>query len=371
MNILLLASHAVAEFDDVRMFHDLGHNVFAPGGYEDPSSTGEGIRPALPQVPYFADLAALCRIQRETFGATYGEPGPAIDWAKARLHPDVIDWADVIIAHHFVDRWIGGQWDAIKHKRVVWRTCGQSNPELERFMGRFVDQGLQVVRYSPAEARYFGELGAFAGQDALIRFGKYPDDYGPWVGDMEVVGNVTQDLLNRGDACGYSFWCLATEGLPTAPAGKGSELLPGGLGALSYEGMLDYLRHIRAYLYMGTTPASYTLGLIEAMLSGVPVVSIGAKAWGQGWHGSRLFEAAVDVPLAERYEGEVIRSIVSEDACFDSPEAARQALRWLIEYPDKAANISQAQRARAVALFGIETVGAQWQEFLHHTEARP
>ena len=33
MNVLLLASHAVAEFDDVRMFSDLGYDVFAPGGW--------------------------------------------------------------------------------------------------------------------------------------------------------------------------------------------------------------------------------------------------------------------------------------------------------------------------------------------------
>jgi hypothetical protein len=39
--------------------------------------------------------------------------------------------------------------------------------------------------------------------------------------------------------------------------------------------MRDYLRRIRAYLYTGTQPASYTLGLIEAMMTGVPVVSIG------------------------------------------------------------------------------------------------
>ena len=51
MNVLLLASHAVAEYDDVRMFSDMGVDVFAPGGYADPAHPGEGaIRPALPEV---------------------------------------------------------------------------------------------------------------------------------------------------------------------------------------------------------------------------------------------------------------------------------------------------------------------------------
>jgi hypothetical protein len=79
--------------------------------------------------------------------------------------------------------------------------------------------------------------------------------------------------------CGLGFWLAATEGLPAKPAGPGSEQLRGGIGALSYDGMREYLRHLRVYLYTGTTPASYTLGLIEAMLSGVPVVSLSGKAW--------------------------------------------------------------------------------------------
>jgi len=349
VNILLLASHAVAEYDDVRMFHDLGYGIFAPGGYENPATSGEGIRPALPQVPYHADLAAACREQRER----YGEPGPYIDWAKARLHPDVIEWADVIIVHHFPRPWVIEQWPNIAHKRVIWRTCGQSDPSLEWDMARLRPY-LQVVRYSPAERRGFGDV--FAGEDALIRFGKYPDDYGPWIGDHIAVGNVTQRMVERGDACGYRFWQAATAGLPVAPAGPGSEAI-GGIGELAYPAMLDYLRHLRAYLYTGTRPASYTLGLIEAMLSGVPVVSIGARAWGDEWGGADLFEAASSSVRD-------MRSIVAEDACFDDPRDANRALRVLLEYPDKAANISRNQRARAVALFGIDTIGAQWKAFL-------
>jgi hypothetical protein len=344
VNILLLASHAVAEYDDIRMFTDLGYDVFCPGGYQDPTNTdGEGIRPSIPNAPVFPDLIEACEAQRRT----YGDPGPMIDWAKAQLHEDVIDWADVIIAHHFVDRWLGGQWDRIKHKRVIWRTCGQSNPDLERQMSHLVDDGLQVVRYSPAEARFFGEQGTFAGQDALIRFGKYPQDFRPWQGNAGVVGNVTQHMAQRGDACGYRFWMEATKGLPVEPAGPGSEVLAGGVGSLSYPSMLDYLRRIRAYLYTGTTPASYTLGLMEAMLTGTPVVSIGPKAWGEGWHGEDLFEGH---ELAQ--------------PGFDHPARARDTLIELLTDPVMASHLSESQRAFAVDTWGIQKIGPQWVAFL-------
>lgn len=340
MNILLLASHAVAEYDDLRMFTDLGFDTFAPGGYEVPSRSGEGIRPALPDAPHHPELVARLQEVR----AARGEPGPAIDWGKAALHDNIIDWADAVIVHHFPEQWIVGQWDRIKHKRVIWRTCGQSDPRLEMVMEPLHRQGLQIVRYSPAERRYFEAIGQWAGQDALIRFGKYPDDYGPWIGDNLVVGNITQHMKQRGDACGYGFWVAATEGLPVQPAGAGSEEM-GGLGLLSYSAMLDYLRHLRAYLYTGTTPASYTLGLIEAMLSGVPMVSMGPEAWRGP---SALFEGH-EIAWPHGYDDALTAGTVAGT---------------LLDETEIAAGLSDRVRERAIDLFDVATVGPQWVEFL-------
>jgi hypothetical protein len=336
VNILLLASHAVAEYDDLRMFTDLGYDCFAPGGYEVPSRSGEGIRPPLPDAPHHPELVARLhevRVER-------GEPGPAIDWGKAALHDDIIDWADVIICHHFPERWIGGQWERIKHKRVVWRTCGQSDPRLEEFMGGF--EGLEIVRYSPKEKAAFGE--SFAGQDAVIRFGKYPADYGPYVGDIPVIGNLTQDMVARGDSVGYGVWQKYTKGLPTRAAGKGSEAM-NGLGELSYRDMLSYLRHVRAYFYTGTIPAPYTLGLIEVMMSGTPVVAAGLKADGLEWEWIGKLSEAPDIVPNNGYD-------------------YRLALETYLAKPDYARERGELGRQRAVELFDVATVGQQWREFL-------
>lgn len=343
MNVLLLTSHSIAEYDDLRMLHGLGYDVFSIGAYTDPSSPSDDKRPALPDVPYYPELAERCDRQR----AQYGDPGPYIDWAKGMLHPDIIDWADVIIVHHFVDRWIADQWPRIAHKRVIWRTCGQSNPDLEAYMSPFVDDGLQIVRYSPAEAVHFGEQGSFAGQDALIRFGKYLDDYHGWTGNDPVVGNITQHMARRGDACGYHYWMDATRGLPTQPAGPGSEDLAYGIGTLPYDKMLAYLRRIRAYLYTGTTPASYTLGLMEALLTGTPVVSIGPHAWGHDWGGDDLFEGH---ELAK--------------PGFDDPHRAHGLLVALLTDRGLAEDLGKSQRDYAASLFGMDVVGPQWKAFL-------
>lgn len=349
MNILLLTSHSIAEYDDLRMLTDLGYDVFSIGAYSDPAHPGDDKRPALPDVAYHRDLVTAVNRQRERHA---GESDRwVIDWAKAVLPDEVIEWADVIICHHFLDRWIVPQWDRLRHKRVIWRTCGQSDPWLEGIMAPLHDDGLQIVRYSPRERSHFERIGAFAGEDAVIRFGKYPDDYPDWTGSEAFVGNVTQHMVGRGNATGLSYWLAATDGLPAKPAGPGSEELPGGIGSLSYRAMLDYLSRCRVYLYTGTQPASYTLGLMEAMLVGVPVVSISARSWS---------------PFAwDLFEGSLLTYEHLENAARyapDGPALARESLVSYLDHPNH--TTSDLLRGRARRLFSVDVVGPQWQELL-------
>ena len=349
MNLLLLTAHSIAEYDDVRMFSDLGYDVFSIGAYSDPAHPGDDKRPALADVRYHADLVSYVNRQRERHAGVSEDW--AIDWAKADLAPEIIEWADVIIAHHFLDRWIVPQWNRLRHKRVIWRTCGQSNPDLELLMAPLHDEGLQIVRYSPKERTHFERIRAFAGEDAVIRFGKYPADYPDWVGTDAFVGNVTQKMVERGASCGLAYWLEATDGLPAKPAGPGSEQLSGGIGELTYPAMLDYLARCRVYLYTGTVPASYTLGLMEAMLIGVPVVSISARSW-------NLF--AWDL-----FEGSWMTYEHLENAAIyapDGPALARESLIGYLDHPNQ--TTSNLLRGRARAMFDVKVVGDQWDDLL-------
>ena len=335
MRILLLTAHSIAAYDDVRMFHDMGHEVFNLDGYIDPANPHVDMRPPLPQVPAHPELKAIV------------DALPTRDplaTAKEHLPDALIDWADVIVIHHYTEKWLTPQWNRIKHKRVIWRTCGQSDPRLEAVMKPYHQAGLQIVRYSPKEQPAFEKYGAFAGQDALIRFGKYPSDWYGWTGKDPVIGNITQDMVGRGPSCGLDFYLEATMGLRAHPAGPRSEALPDGIGALNYDGMRQYLRDIRVYLYSGTQPASYTLGLIEAMMTGVPTFSIPPQGM---W-------------IPELFEGHEI-TLCSYDA-----EHTRHHLNLFLT-GNQHRNIfgpPEDQRERAIELFGIETVSAQWADFL-------
>lgn len=337
MKVLLLTAHSIAEYDDLRMFTDLGIDVFSIGAYSDPSNPGDSLRPALPNAPDHPELRQLVIESREAHPAEEAEMRWVIDPAKAYLHPKIIDWADVIVCHHFLDRWIVPQFHKFGDKAVVWRTCGQSDPSLESLMGRFRPR-LKIVRYSPRERIAFTQWGAFAGEDVLIRFGKYLfADFPGWIGDGGYVANVTQNMAGRGEAVGLSYWLDQTRGLNAQPAGPGSERLPGGVGTLSYDGLLDYLVHAGAYLYTGTAPASYTLGLIEAMAVGVPISTMPRERFAvpELWEADTLVGPSADVPVA----------------------------LWL-QNKQAAAEHSQHMTTAASRLFDVETIGPQWVEFL-------
>jgi len=333
VNILLLLAHAIEEHDQLKLLSELGYDVFSIGGYIDPAHPHDPKRAALPEVPYHPELRAVV----DNLGTSDN-----LDAAKRHIPDELIDWADTIIVHHYEHTWLAPQWDRLKHKRVIWRTVGQSVQANEELMAPLRREGLQIVRYSPKERNIPG----YAGEDALIRFWKDPDEWQGWTGEVPAVINFTQHLYQRDPYTNYAFWRAATDGLRAIPMGPGSEAI-GGTGEMSLPAMQRALRENRAYLYTGTQPASYTLGLIEAMMTGVPVVSIGPEWMTVFPYGPELFEGH-----------EIARWAT------DSPEQARINLERLLGEEDDADALSRAGRQRAIELFGKATIAAQWRAFL-------
>lgn len=329
MKILYLDAHSILTFDEMHIFHALGHDVVNIGGYIDPAHPHDPKRPALPQIPFHPELKQVVD--------DLATPDN-LSAAKEHLPQALIDWADTIIFAAYEWRWLAPQWDRIRDKRVIWRTIGQSLEPIERLMAPLFRDGLEIVRYSPKERN----LPSYAGESAVIRFGKDPADWYGWTGEDEVVTNVTQHLAQRDPHTNYGFWRDATSGLPARPMGPGSERI-GGLGEVGYDFMRETLRTSRAYCYTGTQPASYTLGLIEAMLTGIPVVSIGP---GHMEH-------------PDLFEGHEIAGVWTDD-----PLDAHRRLRALLESPHGARAMGQTQRERAIDLFGFEGRMAEWAEVL-------
>ena len=335
MNILLCLSHAIEEYDQLRLLSSLGHNVASIGGYIDPRNPHDPKRPAL-------DIDGVPEIKAAVDAL---DTPDNLGAAQARLPDVALDWADVIIYHHHLER-LFGQWDRLadfrKRGRIIWRTVGQSVEYNELEARPFRNDGLQIVRYSPKERNIPG----FAGEDALIRFYKDPAEWTGWTGENAVVLNIAQHdetPYARAEWLNWRFWEQVTKDLPRVFAGPHSEKI-GGLGALSLGDMKALLRTSRVLLYTGTQPASYTLGLIEAMMTGIPVVSIGPEHMRIFPYGPDMFEGH---EIAEPYDPLVLHDVLADK--------------------ELATMMSASARRHAIGLFGMETIGRQWDAYLQGT----
>jgi hypothetical protein len=330
MKMLYLSCHSILEFDEVRLFKKLGIDVFSMGSYINPNTPHDPKRPALSGKPNEHLLAV------------------ALQCSKENLHPELIEWADVILIMHKPE-WVTLNWFLAKNKRVIWRSIGQSVPSVESSLAVFRSQGMEIVRYSPEEKNIRG----YVGENAVIRFYKDKDEFCKWNGVVPKVITVCQEMRNRGLYCGYELFMRATEGYPRVIYGPNNENTGVGGGTLSYTGLKQAYKNHRVYFYTGTYPASYTLNFMEAMMTGIPIVAIG----------DQLADINV-IPGAQTYEVHKIIKNGVNGFCSNSINELRGAIGMLMENEDLARRIGEAGRNTAIELFGESVISKQWKEYL-------
>ena len=202
--------HSILEYDDVRLFTELGHEVYSAGSYICPENPGDPtMRPAIPGLKVNQDL------NEQWHRIAQSRPG---EDPKYFLTRQLVQQFDIIIAVH-IPEFIENNWEAFKGKRVIWRTIGQSIQPIEQRLKSFRDKGLEIVRYSPKEVNIPG----YIGQDALIRFYKDPEEYKDWTGEDIQVITFAQAMKRRDTACNFSFFEEATRPFPRKLYGPGNE----------------------------------------------------------------------------------------------------------------------------------------------------
>ena len=322
------------------MFTDMGYQVFSPGGaYMHPYGDEGRKRPGIPGMPYDPHFVEL-----------------ATRYSKDEIHPEMLEGVDVVIINHIFD-WVTRNWHTFvpfmeRGMRVVWRSIGQSTPELERQLATFRDLGLELVRYSPIEERITGYAGG-----TVIRFGQKPEEWGGWapVEDPKVV-NFSQSVAQRGTHCGWDVLRQVADRLPGQfdLYGPGNEGLSWWRGMVPYDVQRQTLRDAGAVLYTGTHPTCYTLAFMEAWMTGAPVVSLG----------KRLGDPAISGYPQDTFEvPEIIRNGVTGFVC-DTVDDIVETCRHLLSHPDYAAEIGKAGRAAAVEMFAMPKISAQWKSFV-------
>lgn len=332
IKLLYLSCHSIHEYDEIKLFHEIGIDVFSHGAYKDPRHPEDNMRPPL---DWDAD-PELLRLAREC--------------EKEHLSKEFVDKFDAVMIMH-IPRWIVYNWDVMKDKIVIWRTNGQSCENDENSLRWFRSQGMKIVRYSPMERTIPG----YIGEDAVIRFYKDPEEFKGWNGPIPRVITLGQSFIKRAEFCGYHTFEEATRGFRRKIYGPHNEEAGRDWGGfLTYEQLKQVLRDNRCYFYTGTYPAPYTLNFVEAFMTGIPIVAIGPG------RGNAPF-------LPGQYTYEVHNLIVNGESGFvsDDIEQMRKMVKLLLDRKDVADYISENGRKRAIELFGKEKIKKQWEEFFN------
>jgi hypothetical protein len=333
MRLLYLSCHAVLEFDELTIFNELGIEFYSLGAYSNPMEPSDNIRPPLGIEPNAKWISMQCSIEN--------------------VPRDFINEFDVVMVMHRPD-WIEKNWGKIRGKVVIWRTIGQSSPYAEKLVGKFRQEGLKIVRYSPKERTIKG----FAGEDALIRFYKDPEEFGHWRGTDKSILSVCQDLKKRPMQNNFHFYQKATSGFPKKLFGRGNEGIAHSGGAISYEKMKTEMRNCRVYFSCGTKPAPYTLNFIEAWMTGIPVVAVGRR------RGNPFYlRGSLDPFRKDLYE---VPDFLSDGSgfCSDNISELRNYVGKLLEDYEFARTVGEGGRKKAIELFGKDHIKNEWKNFL-------
>lgn len=334
MNILYLSCHSILEYDELRLFEELGYDYFSIGAYINPQSPHDNKRPALKN-KYHEHLASVTMVHNQN-----------------NLHQEQLDWADVVIVMH-IPEWIENNWPLMKAsgKRIIWRTIGQSVSAVEQRLERFRKEGLEVVRYSPAEHNIPG----FIGEDSVIRFYKDPNEFGKWNGQDKEVVTFAQSMKSRGEFCNYDMFANTVDGLNAHVYGPNNDDagdLNGGM--LSYDDLKGKMRDAQVYFYTGTHPASYTLNFIEAWMTGIPIVAIGP----QHGNSTTFNQNTYEVPEL-LHNG--LYGFVSDD-----PQQLRVFVDQLLADESLRKMVGRQGREEAIRLFGMDIIKKQWKVYLEN-----
>jgi len=341
MKLLYLSCHSILEYDEVKLFHEMGHEIFSPGAYVEPANPGDAsLRPSIPGLEYDPDiLAQWHRLAGE-------HPG---EDAKNYLTKEFVDNFDCVIVMH-MPQWVLQNWEAIKHKRVIWRTIGQSIAKTERQMMAPRNAGMEIVRYSPREVTIPG----YVGEDAMIRFYKDEDELQGWTGESKRVISLAQHMKDRDQACNFSFFDDVTRPFARHLFGPGNEGIGDWTsGKISYEQLVTELRVNRVYFYTGTHPASYTLNFIEAWMTGIPIVALGAE------HGNASYFLNHDLYEVSDLIENHLNGFVS-----DNIVELRKSIQILLSHDEIANFVSANGRKSAIKLFGKSVAKAAWKAYL-------
>lgn len=336
MKILYLSCHGILEYDELRMFSDMGIKIFSASGAYQTKNSDFSFRPKISNLN--TDEEDLLEYNKSWYIWNFNQVAPK----------SFIDRFDVVYVMGMT-QWLTHNWESFKHKPVIWRTIGQSNSSQELEMKRLKNNNsnFKIVRYSPTERNYNN----YAGEDVVIRFGKRPDEWNNWNGEDKYLVTVVQSMKRRNTHCAWDLFEEMSRRVPCKLYGGDNPEVDKTLfhGSPTFEELKNVYRNHRTYFYAGTNPANYTLNFMEAWMTGIPIVALGRDLI--NYENKEIYE----IPnLIENGKTGFIANTIPQLEFYT---------KCLFDNQDMANDISTNSRISAISYFDESKMIPCWEEF--------
>lgn len=313
MKIVYYHCHEVLTYNEVKLLRELGHQVQV--AWQNPKNFAS--------YPALSPLDFKCGLR------------PTIDF-----DPFEPEDADACIFTYFMHQLDHSLQKYASNKKKIWRFIGQSNPAKEKKLSMYAKRhNLKLVRYSSLESL----IPNFAGQDALIRFNIDDPEYGDYNGNNSTILISCNNMLARDFECKSQQLLSIVGDRPHLIFGQGNNFSTHCIQA-SYADYKTSLSNSRLYLTAGTIPASYTLGFMEALAAGIPVVVYD--------NNHKLNEMRSIIING-------INGFISSDII-----ELREVCDELLSDIEYAKEIGKKGRETAIKIFGKEAIKEQWKQLL-------
>ena len=237
MKLFIKSCHASLEYDQARMFHDMGYEVY--GNWDVGSSQ-----------------------RRKINGVT-------------DINSNMDDFENIIL--HQTEDFDLVMEDLLKAgKKVILSVFGQGCDRQHEHVGKLCAAYPKafVTSYSVKDYNTYIRLGCPPDKISMIRFSKYLSDFKPWKGKWPVCYISCNSIHRRGDGCGWEILQkIEKSGIPIILGGcETANACDYGLGETEEVAMQNIYCNAMCHLHLGTAPAPITLTLLEAFCAGTPVI---------------------------------------------------------------------------------------------------
>jgi len=345
MKILYLSCHETLEADELTVLDKLGHQVFSIGHYIDPRKPLHPTKDGALNIKFDEELLEKYKAGHNYEGLVKKFDTLTINEVLGayynRVKKDFAQLFDLVVIAHFEEN-LTLNWESIKGKPIIMRYIGQPQMHFSKYL-----KYTKTVAYSPTE-RYINRL---AKNDAIIRPFVDTELYKGWTGEDDYVLTINKWMKKRGQHAAWPEYNLVTQGMNRIVGGFENEDIEFSAGNLTPTELHNLRKRAGVYFSTCTKPGPFTYSFMEALSTGIPLVSVGPK----------IGSPREDMPTFEAHK--FIENGVSGFWSDDIREL-REMLLLLIKDKTLAKSISENGRKAAIKHFSFERNLNDWKELL-------